>query len=171
MMPGFANGANRPQVPAPAMPPAAPGTARFGIRLGTTRVLLPPGTPLEFVADTAVYPLPMAPARVAGLMQLRGQPLVVLDAMTPARRRDAVRHHAVLVIGQAPEAAAVLVDAPPMAVDLAGSDAGHGVDSAPSHDACAFTAALGACVSARGEPAGHWYEIEPARLFDALVRA
>src|SRR5690606_1997128 len=55
---------------------------RFGARLGGIGVALPAGTALEFVADAAIYPLPLAPARVAGLMQLRGQPLVVLDPST-----------------------------------------------------------------------------------------
>ena len=153
-------------VPAAAGPEAAPA-ARFGVRLGAVPVLMPPGTPLEFVADTAIHPLPLAPARVAGLMQLRGQPMVVLDAATPPAQRDAARRHAVLVVGQPPEAAALLVDAPPVAVDVGGA----GDSPAPSADACAYADALGACVSARGEHAGCWYEVEPARLFDALAHS
>ncbi len=77
---------------------------------------MPAGTPLEFIVGAAVYPLPLAPARVAGLMQLRGQPLVVLDASPAPAVGNALCRRDVLVVGKPPQAAALLVDGPPQAL-------------------------------------------------------
>jgi hypothetical protein len=143
---------------------------RFGIRLGGVAVAMPAGTPLEFVAGAAIHPLPLAPARVAGLMQLRGQPLVVLDAATPPIARG-LRRHDVLVIGQPPQAAALLVEEPPEPLAGAG-----GRTAGPLPAGCAFVSALSA--GDAHEPgdddaqAGESrYELDPVRLFDALVRS
>lgn len=116
---------------------AEPAT-RFGARLAGVAVAFPAGTPLEFVADAAIYPLPLAPGHVAGLTQLRGQPLVVLD---PAKHPAAVRaitRRDVLVVGQPPQAAALLVDGPPQALaDSDARDARDEVDPARLFDALA----------------------------------
>lgn len=153
---------------------------RFGVRLGGVAVAMPAGTPLEFVADAAIYPLPLAPARVAGLMQLRGQPLVVLDASTPQAARG-LRRHDVLVIGQPPRAAAVLVDEAPQPLLHEGRRSG-----CPPAPPCAFAGALGAGEAVvqqagdvdrtgdadTGDAHAHEcrYDLDPARLFDALVQ-
>lgn len=94
---------------------AQPAT-RFGARLAGADVAFAAGTPLEFVADAAIYPLPLAPAHVAGLMQLRGQPLVVLDPAKDPVAVRAITRRDVLVVGQPPQAAALLVDGPPQAL-------------------------------------------------------
>lgn len=149
-------------------PQAGPVPAtRFGARLGGVPVAMPAGTPLEFVAGATIHPLPLAPARVAGLMQLRGQPLVVLDASAVPSASDRMRRHDVLVIGQAPVAAALLVDEPPQALPEGAWRAARGAP--PS---CAFAAALRADAPAGPEAAAaeRWYEVDPARLFDALVQ-
>lgn len=93
----------------------------FGVRLAGLPVRLPAGTPLEYVAQASLHPLPLASKRVAGLMQLRGQPLVVLDASAnegaPARAAAvALVPHDVLVVGTLPNAAALLVDGAPQPV-------------------------------------------------------
>ncbi|MCL4185559.1 MAG: hypothetical protein KJ011_19170 [Burkholderiaceae bacterium] len=141
---------------------------RFGIRLGGVAVAMPAGTPLEFVADAAIYPLPLAPARVTGLMQLRGQPLLVLDAATPPAARG-LRRHDVLVIGQPPQAAALLVDEPPQPL----ADVPRGA-ARPLPAGCVFASAL-SVDDAGGDGDACTdecrYELDPARLFDALVRS
>lgn len=111
----------------------------FAVGLAGWTVCLPPGTPLEYVARTAVYPVPLAPGQMAGLMQLRGQPVVVFDVrqlpaadgsgpMSPAPSglRSSARpapatgagipHGDVLVIGTLPQATALLIDSPPWPV-------------------------------------------------------
>lgn len=147
-----------------------PGAARFGIRLGGVAVVMPAGTPLEYVADTVIHPLPLAVPRVAGLMQLRGQPIVVLDAATPLLRAQVLRHHAVLVIGQPPEAAAVLVEEAPQALAALAPDMKAGADAARPDSSCAFAAALGARLTDPGKADDYWYEVEPTRVFELLVR-
>lgn len=94
-----------------------PDATRFGARLAGVAVAMPAGTPLEFIVGAAVYPLPLAPARVAGLMQLRGQPLVALDASpTPACGQRAVLDATCWWWGKPPQAAALLVDGLPQAL-------------------------------------------------------
>ncbi|HLS54715.1 MAG TPA: chemotaxis protein CheW [Zeimonas sp.] len=155
----------------------SPPAARFGARLAGVAVAMPVGTSMEFVAAAAIYPLPLAPGRVAGLMQLRGQPLVVLDPATIPDAQGVIRRHDVLVVGQPPQAAALLVDAPPEPLPEGRWRAARG---APPD--CAFAAAL-QDAPLDGRPAGTgggrehpadaagegWYEIDPARLFDALT--
>lgn len=161
--------------------PAAPAT-RFGVRLGGVAVALPAGTPLEFVTGASIYPLPLAPARVAGLMPLRGQPMVVLDPAAAPAAAASIRRHDVLVIGQPPQAAALLVDAPPRPLE---AGRWRRADAAPS--GCAFAAALRLPGEDRAGPDGPdaapdtpgtacadaeaWHEIDPARLFDVLARS
>ncbi|RPH66103.1 MAG: chemotaxis protein CheW [Burkholderiales bacterium] len=163
----------------------APGSlpaARFGVRLAGVAVAMPAGTAMEFVADAAIYPLPLAPARVAGLMQLRGYPLVVLDASLNPQAGGGTTRHDVLVLGQPPQAAALLVDDPPQALP---DGAWRAAGGAPPD--CAFASALqagSAGVSQAGaRPGGEvpiaerargverWHEIDPAQLFDALMRS
>ncbi|MFO1300263.1 MAG: hypothetical protein U1F17_07765 [Burkholderiaceae bacterium] len=143
--------------------------ARFGARLGGVGVALPPGTPLEFVADAAIYPLPLAPARVAGLMHLRGQPLVVLDPSAEPVATTAMRRRDVLVVGKPPQAAALLVDGPPQALVDGSWQAGH--ERPPD---CPFVPALDAVdrePGPRADAGEVWYEADPERLFEALARS
>src|SRR5690606_28202063 len=115
----------------------SPPAARFGARLAGVPFAMPVGTSMGFVAAAAIYPLPLAPGRVAGLMQLRGQPLVVLDPATIPDAQGVIRRHDVLVVGQPPQAAALLVDAPPEPLPEGRWRAARG---APPD--CAFAAAL-----------------------------
>lgn len=148
---------------------APPSATRFAARLGGVSVALPAGTPLEFVADATLYPLPLAPMRVAGLMQLRGQPLVVLDASPRPQGAVAIDRHDVLVVGRPPQAAALLVDGPPRAL----AD-GHWHPVRGTRPDCAFAAALDVAApeprasAAVGEAL---YEVDPERLFEVLVRS
>ncbi len=140
-----------------------PDATRFGARLAGVAVAMPAGTPLEFIVGAAVYPLPLAPARVAGLMQLRGQPLVVLDASPTPAVGNALCRRDVLVVGKPPRAAALLVDGPPQALPEGGWHLAEG--ALPD---CAFASALNTVPT--DAPAGEgWYEIDPERLFEALA--
>lgn len=118
-------------------PDDAGGPARFGVRFGGVALALPPALPLVFLDRAMVHPLAGAPGAVAGLTQLQGHPLVVLEAAArPAA--PAVRRCPVLVIGSPAQGAALRVDEAPVAIML----------EAPLHDdppgapGCAFGAAL-----------------------------
>lgn len=151
-------------------PGATPSPAtRFAARLGGVGVVLPEGTPLEFVADAAIHPLPLAPARVAGLMQLRGQPLVVLDASARPGAAAAIDRRDVLVVGRPPQAAALLVDGPPRPL----AD-GQWYPARGARPECAFASALDVAGGEAGasRAAGEaLYEVDPERLFEALARS
>jgi len=111
--------------------------ARFGVHFGGVALALPPELPLVFLDRALVYPLAGAPAAVAGLTQLQGMPLVVLE---PAPRVTAPTVHrcAVLVIGSPAQGAALRVDEPPVAIAL---EEAVQVDP-PGVPVCAFGAAL-----------------------------
>lgn len=90
---------------------------RFGVRLAGLPVLLPAGEMLEYLPEATIWQAPLAPARVAGLMQLRGHPVAVFDAAR-SRGDPAPARAAILVVGEPDRAAALIVDSPPRAVAL-----------------------------------------------------
>jgi len=137
---------------------------RFGTELAGVPVLLPAGAALEFVPSAAVHPLPLAPRRVLGLMQLRGQPLVVVDPAREPVPASAAQSLPVLVVGTPPEAAALRVAAAPRALKL-----GAAQPSAALPD-CRFASALGAALSDASRSGGVWFEVDPARLFAELMQ-
>ncbi|HWS73738.1 MAG TPA: hypothetical protein VN324_01235, partial [Quisquiliibacterium sp.] len=99
---------------------ASPAGRRFGIELVGVSLLLPESA-LEHLAAAAVFPLPGAGPRVLGLTQLRGHPLVAVDADPASGRwRAPAQRHALLVIGVPPEAGALVVEAPPRPVRIGG---------------------------------------------------
>lgn len=137
----------------------------FGVRIAGVNLLLPAGAALEYLATVAVFPLPGAARRVVGLMQLRGQPMVVLDgAMQPMAPAATVCRMPVLVLGGAPEGAALVVEAPPRAV---ASAAGPVADAVRPE--CPFRDALGE--SSRDESGQAWWSVDPRRLFEILAGA
>ncbi len=153
----------------------------FGVCLAGLPVRLPAGTPLEFVAQASLHPLPLAPQRVAGLMQLRGQPLVVLDA---SARREALATATrstcdVLVVGTLPNAAGFLVDGAPQPVPEVAAALGLPLAKAGALADCPFFDAIvahrvDAGGEAEGEGAtgggrGEWYDVDPSRLLAALL--
>lgn len=127
-------------------------------------LLLPGGVALEYLASVPVYPLPRAGARVVGLMQLRGHPIVVLDGATqPVASGAAVCRMPVLVVGAAPEGAALVVDDAPRPVN-----ATRIVADAARPD-CPFGAALGDAV---GDDGGRlWWTFDAKRMFAVLAEA
>lgn len=143
----------------------------FGVRLAGLPVRLPAGTPLEFVPRTALHPLPLAPRRVAGLMQLRGQPVVVLDAssheagsVAPA----ALAPRDVLVVGMLPNAAGLLVEGVPQSTPPETLALGLPLERAGVLADCPFFDAIVSHRVAESDGA-EWYEVDPARLFAALL--
>src|SRR5690606_3067997 len=116
----------------------------FDVRLAGLPVRMPAGTSLEYVAQASLHPLPLAPARVAGLMQLRGQPLVVLDASTldGCAAEASLSGHDVLVVGTLPNAAALLVDGAPQSVHVDAAARGLPVERAGVLADCPFFDAI-----------------------------
>ncbi len=142
---------------------AAGDGPRFGVPVAGVPVLLPIGTLLEYVAEAAVFPLPRSPRRVIGLLQLRGMPVTVFDPASAFERpAPQLRREAVLVIGQGAEAGAVLVDAVPGQVDIAGDEP----DARPAA-ACVFADALGSAI--RDGAGRNWWPVDPRRLFELLA--
>ena len=142
----------------------ASGSRGFGVLAAGVPLLLPQGEPLEYLADAVVHWLPGAGERVAGLLQLRGVPIVVLDpAAAPARAAPARRRLGVLVIGHAPEGAALVVDGPPAPLETFPARA------ASQRPDCAFAAALGEPVAEAADPGRLWWGFDARRLFAALA--
>lgn len=146
-------------------PPTA--TRLFGVRVAGVGLLLPQGEPLEYLAAAPVHPLPLCGPRVAGLVQLRGHPVVVLDAaVATARAGSPIPRRAVLVIGAAPDAAGLCVDGPPEPVHPE-PVAGH--VAAPD---CAFRQALGEPLAQAPDARGGarlWWRFDARRLFELLA--
>ena len=84
-----------------------PGAEPFGL-------LIPPGVPSEFVHGAVLYPVPRAPVRLRGLIQLRGQAVMVIDsAPQPDTAPPVIGQHDLLVLGGADQAVALIVQQPP----------------------------------------------------------
>ncbi len=138
--------------------------SRFAIGLAGWTVCLPAAAALEYVARTPLYPVPLAPDAMVGLMQLRGQPVAVFDAKRrpastgstatstgaihahlpagpAATRRAMISHGDVLVIGALPQAAALLIDTPPWPVPAARLP-GQPLPPDGAPPACPFRAAI-----------------------------
>ena len=153
----------------PSDSPESPAVPRFGVRLAGVPVLFEPGETLEYVVGPAVHPMPLAPARVRGLMQLRGHPLAVFDAAA-----DAVATAApdVLVVGPPQRAAGLAVAGPPQQVRLVESTTGEQPPEAaptppPPTEQC-FSDALG--TPSADEDGVWWWPVRSATLFEALAR-
>jgi len=143
-----------------------PGLAAFGVRVAGVALLLPAQEPCEFVALAQVYPLPRAGPRVLGLTQLRGQPIVVLDARARAQAGPPrIGRHPVLVLGVAPEGGAVLVDAAPEPVRVGAAI--HGARP----PVCAFEVALDGAVADAVIDGQLWWRFDARRLFETLARS
>ena len=142
----------------------------FGVRLAGLPVRMPAGTPLEFVAQAVLHPLPLAPKRVTGLMQLRGQPVVVLDASADGPAASStLAPHDVLVVGTLPNAAALLVDGAPRTLPADATALGLPLARAGVLADCPFFDAIVSHRVGEGAEGGEWYEVDPSRLFAALL--
>ena len=147
-------------------------TQAYGFTLAGVDLLLDPSEDAQFVADATVFPLFLAPPRVLGLIQVRGQPVPVLDAAPPARglaqRPSQVQ---VLVVGDGFDAGALRVDEPPRAVAFAVSSSQqaqtHSGVAPPPRPECLFAVALR---EAQLDAAGRWWwRFDAPSLFRALA--
>lgn len=93
------------------------GGTRFGYRIGDLGLLTPERVAAEYLDLASIHPLPRAPRRMRGFIQLRGHPIPVLDAgpETPALQ-PAIASRPVLVIDGFGECYALLVNDPPRAL-------------------------------------------------------
>jgi hypothetical protein len=140
---------------------------------------------LEYLPEVTLWRMPLAPLRVAGLMQLRGHPVPVFDAAAGQGDEPPARA-AVLVVGDVARAAALVVESAPLGVELvdgsrgAGDigdmgDMGHmgevdaGLDRALDELAASvpFRAALGEPL--RDRSGQRWWPVSPAQLFESLA--
>ncbi|MEZ5726841.1 MAG: chemotaxis protein CheW [Burkholderiaceae bacterium] len=97
----------------------ADAVRRFGVRVGARRLMLPAGEVSEFVSSAEIFPLPGAPAAVAGLIELHGYPVPVFALGEQAAVAPRIRRHAAVAIGVGSDAVALLVDAAPVELFLA----------------------------------------------------
>lgn len=167
-----------------ALPGVTPsGSTCFGVRLAGVPVLFPAGEALEYLPEAVVFPLPLVPRRLRGLMQLRGHPVAVFDPRDSAEGAHGERPQ-VLVIGQAAHAAALVVEQPPRLVALAPPESGGDgsgdaavtadvtddgsdpLDPGASARSASFHAALSAPV--RDVSGRRWWPVDPSALFAEL---
>lgn len=138
----------------------------FGVLLGGVPVVLPEGVPVVYLTDAAIYPLPGAPRRVMGMMQVQGHPVVVLDpgsSPQPVGATTALRGQSVLVLGAAPVSAALRVDAAPIPIAVT---ACAGACCLPD---CAFASALTAPVADVRDASRIWWRFSTEALCGALA--
>lgn len=142
---------------------ASGSSGRFGVLVAGVPLLLP-AVALEHVAAATVFPLPGAREHVLGLAQLRGHPVVVLDAGPAGAQRRAPGHRSsLLVIGTPPEAGALVVDGAPRPVRIAGSCPGADRPQAP------FADALDEALRDADDGSKLWWRFDPRRLFELLA--
>ena len=146
--------------------PSQPDSSiRYGFRLGDVNVLTPEQTPAEFIVAAAIYPLPLAPRRIRGLTQRRGQPIVVFDAGSAAPEfLPTLIRRPVLVIDSKNEPAAVFVEQPPSVVRCAP------LAELPPRPVVPYADALiGAAREADGDGLVIWWHVDFRRLFELLA--
>lgn len=91
---------------------------RYGFRVSSLGLLIRPGTGSEVVDARAIATLPNAPRWLAGIMNLRGNPVPVFDlcAALELARNDDSQKSMVLVLDKGDAAAGLLIDGMPRAV-------------------------------------------------------
>lgn len=151
---------------------------RFGVRLAGLPVVFPAGEMLEYLPEVTLWRMPLAPVRMAGLMQLRGHPVPVFDAGGGQGDEPPARA-AVLVVGDAAQAVALIVESAPEGVELGDAartgDSAHAGDSAAGVDhalgeiaaSVSFRTALGAPL--RDRSGQRWWPVSPVQLFESLA--
>lgn len=93
-------------------------TARYGFRVSSLGFLIKPGTGSEVVEARGIAPLPNAPHWLAGVMNLRGNPVPVFDLCSALElaRNDESQKSMVLVLDKGEHAAGLLIDGLPRVV-------------------------------------------------------
>jgi len=92
--------------------------ARYGFRVSSLGLLIQPGTGSEVVEARGIAALPNAPRWLAGVMNLRGNPVPVFDlcAALDLARNDESQKSMVLVLDKGERAAGLLIDGLPRVV-------------------------------------------------------
>jgi chemotaxis signal transduction protein len=93
-------------------------TVRYGFRVSSLGLLIKPGTGSEVVEARGIAAMPNAPRWLAGVMNLRGNPVPVFDlcAALELARNDEAQKSMVLVLDKGDKAAGVLIDGMPRVV-------------------------------------------------------
>ena len=90
---------------------------RYGYRTGSMRFLVPEGTVSELLNSTKIYHLPNAPSWVAGLINLHGNVIPVVDVASFAGDEiSPLQKSNVLAIGNNETAVGILIDGLPEAI-------------------------------------------------------
>lgn len=135
--------------------------AGFGIVAGGVRLVVPAGFALEYVHDTPIVPVPLAPARLRGLAQLRGQTVTVFELGALPRSLAVMQRRDIVVLPIDDAVVGLLVDEAPSPVQ---------VRLLPDTGAAAVPVLAAAdpvaCVDERG---GNWCLADLRRLFESLA--
>lgn len=93
-------------------------SVRYGFRISSLGLLIKPGTGSEVVEARAIAAMPNAPRWLAGVMNLRGNPVPVFDlcAALELARNDEAQKSMVLVLDKGDQAAGLLIDGMPRVV-------------------------------------------------------
>jgi len=93
-------------------------SARYGFRVGALAILIKPGISSEVVEARGIAALPNAPRWLAGVMNLRGNPVLVFDLYVALElaRHDSAEKPMVLVLDKGDAAAGLLIDGLPRVV-------------------------------------------------------
>jgi chemotaxis signal transduction protein len=91
---------------------------RYGFRISSLGLLIKPGTGSEVVEARGIATMPNAPRWLAGVMNLRGNPVPVFDlcAALDLGRNDESQKSMVLVLDKGDAAAGLLIDGVPRVV-------------------------------------------------------
>ena len=99
------------------------GPDRYGLVLAdtagerSTGLLIPRGLPSEFVHQATLFPVPRAPVRLRGMVQVRGQAVMAIDTgPQPDTRPPVIGRCNVLVLGNGQQAVGLIVQQAPMAL-------------------------------------------------------
>jgi chemotaxis signal transduction protein len=140
---------------------AVPG-ARYGYVVSRFGLLVPPRVSSEIVLQPALFPMPLAPAWMLGLMNARGNVAPVFDLCRLLEGAPHPRPNSVLLLDQGPWMAGLVVDKLP-----------HTVDPKPGTAAAtSIPAAMQAFFSYAGQAAGQaWWEFDHRACFAKLSAA
>ena len=150
---------------------ASIGTDRFGIRLNGINLLLPQSQSAEYLADVAVYPIPLMPRRVRGAAQVAGRPVLVFCADPQAPDKlPIISRKSIVTMNELGTLLALQVDGPPVVLrDL--------VAAAPARPEVCFESALStafvgydAAPDSMRDTAELWWDVECGALFELLAR-
>jgi chemotaxis signal transduction protein len=141
----------------------------YAFHLAGVPVFLPATVFMEYVAAIQAQPVPRAAARVVGLIQRRGTIVPVFDPQLHRYSRPLGKPLSVLVIGEGPQAGAILIEAQPQLVNVKMQDAGTG-QALPGQHTCAFAAALSIPCRQESESGNAFWLLDPEALFHSLSK-